>query len=82
MPAIAALGQDDDPLATLARFFVPGLRVPADRLAAALPEFGVDAVIGDGFAADAAGELIPLVELTAHDFVDPAGNIISVVEDV
>ena len=73
MPAIAALGQDDDPLATLARFFVLGLRVPANRLAAALPEFGVDAVIGDGFAADAAGELIPLVELTAHDFVDPTG---------
>ena len=73
MPAIAALGEADDTLATLARFFVLGLPVPRESLAEALPDFGVKAVVRAQFAAEVGGEIAPLVELAAHDFVDPTG---------
>ena len=73
MPAIAALGDADDSLATLARFFVLGLSVRRESLAAALPDFGVEAVVHARFGAERGEGIEPLVELAAHDFVDPTG---------
>ncbi|MCU1414500.1 MAG: SAM-dependent methyltransferase [Microbacteriaceae bacterium] len=68
-PALRRLGLGD-PLSTLARAFVLGMRVEIRDLASALPTLGIDGAVELGLVD---GEGNPLLDLRPYSFVDAHG---------
>lgn len=71
IPGLVALGDADDPQATLIRMFVLGRAVPRAAAAAALP---LDELVATGLVADRGETIAPLVDIRPYgfDIPDPA----------
>lgn len=72
-PARRALGDADDPLATLTRLLWLGDAVPVDAAAAALPTVGVDGAAALGLVEVHDGAVAPLLAIRPHAFRDVLG---------
>ncbi|GAA5145323.1 methyltransferase [Microbacterium pseudoresistens] len=72
-PLLAALGERDDPLAVLGRFFVLGMPQPADAVAAALPRTGIDGLEALGLAYRDGAQVVPAALVRPQSFVDVDG---------
>lgn len=73
VPALRALAERNDALATLARLFVLGVKQPAVAVAAALPSFGLEAVADLGVARIDGDTVHPRVLIRPQSYVDDVG---------
>jgi methylase of polypeptide subunit release factors len=79
-PAARALGDRDDPLAVLGRFFVLGMPQPAAALAAALPRLesasgAVTSLVALALASDAGDAVVPRALIRPQPFGDASGEV-------
>ncbi|MFD1719426.1 DUF7059 domain-containing protein [Georgenia deserti] len=73
-PALRALGERTDPLATLGRLLVLGRTQPAVAVAAALPQAGIAGLERLGLASTEDGYVVPRAVIRPQAFVDRDGE--------
>lgn len=73
VPALRAIGERSDALATLARLFVLGVAQPRRNVADALPTLGLDALISLGVAQLDQDTVRPRVLIRPQSYVDDVG---------